>query len=127
MPDLNNQQSRTMQETRTTLAPAEVLEQAKRFFTRRNNIYSTFLEHEGPTYVGFRGQGGEELVIGVDTVDGSTRVTGSTYMFDMQVSRFLGTLPPAPSVTAQVAAVANAASSNAPPAIVSGANGGSAA
>ena len=113
MPDLNNQQSRTMQETRTTLAPAEVLAQAKRFFTRRNNIYSTFLEHEGPTFVGFRGQGGEELLIGVDTVDGATRVTGSTYLFDMQVARFFATLPPAPpapAATNGVAAVAGSGS-----------------
>ena len=127
MPDLNNQQSRTMQETRTTLAPAEVLERAKRFFMRRNNIYSAFLEQEAPTHLGFRGQGGEELLIGVDSVDGVTRVTGSTYLFDMQVSRFFATLPPAPMASTQVAAVANAASSGAPAQAVSGANGGSAA
>jgi hypothetical protein len=32
-----NQSQRTMQEYRSTLPPAEVLSQAKTFFTRRNN------------------------------------------------------------------------------------------
>ena len=48
---------------------------------------------EGPTFCSFRGQGGEEIVIGVAPADGGTRVTGSTYLFDMQVARFLSTLP----------------------------------
>jgi hypothetical protein len=88
---------RTMQEYRTTLAPAEVLAQAKHFFARRNGIYSVFLEHEGPTFAGFRGQGNEELVIGVSPVEGGTLVTGSTYLFDMQVARFFSSMPPLPA------------------------------
>lgn len=89
------QTARTMQEMRTLLQPAEVLARAKEFFTRRNNIYATFLEREGPTFATFRGQGGEEVVVGVSPGgEGSTLVTGSTYMFDMQVARFLATLPP---------------------------------
>ncbi len=43
------------------------------------------------------GWGGEELLIGVRPVDGGTAVTGSTYLFDMQVSRFFAMLPPAAS------------------------------
>ena len=89
-----NQSQRTLQEFRTTLTPAEVLAEAKQFFTRRNNIYATFLDREGPTFVSFRGQGGEELIIAAATQDGATRVTGSTYLFDMQVARFFTTLPP---------------------------------
>ena len=89
-----NQSQRTLQEYRTTLAPAEVLAAAKKFFTRRNSIYATFLDMEGPTFVSFRGQGGEEIVIGVAPEDGATRVTGSTYLFDMQVARFFTILPP---------------------------------
>ena len=85
-----------IQETRTTLAPAEVLAAAKRFFTRRSPIYAAFIEKEGPTYVTFRGQGGEELVIGVRSIEGGTAVTGSTYLFDQQISRFFATLPPVP-------------------------------
>ncbi|HKN68521.1 MAG TPA: hypothetical protein VJW73_19690 [Gemmatimonadaceae bacterium] len=84
---------RTMQEAQTSLAPAEVLAQAKKFFARRSTLYAAFLDMEGPTFVSFRGQGGEEIVIGVAPADGGTRVTGSTYLFDMQVARFLSTLP----------------------------------
>ena len=87
---------RTLQETKTSLPPAEVLARAKQFFTRRNTLYATFLEREGPNFVTFRGQGGEEIVIGVRVADGGTAVTGSTYLFDMQIARFFATLPPYP-------------------------------
>src|SRR5215207_8717630 len=93
---MNSQQSRTLQTTRTTLAPAEVLASAKRFFTRRNNIYAAFPDREGPTFVAMRGQGGEEVLIGVATREGATEVTGSSYIFDQQIARFFATLPPAP-------------------------------
>jgi hypothetical protein len=86
-----------IQETKTTLEAPAVLDAAKRFFTRRNPIYGAFLEKEGPTYVSFRGQGGEELVIGVAPADGGgTLVRGSTYLFDQQIGRFFTTLPPVP-------------------------------
>ena len=78
----------------TTLAPDAVLAAAKGFFARRNPIYAAFLEKEGPNFVTFRGQGGEELVIGVEPVQGGTSVRGSTYLFDAQVGRFFATLPP---------------------------------
>ncbi len=90
---MNQQSSRTIQEATTTLAASEVLASAKRFFSRRLTIYAAFLEKEGPTYMSFRGQGSEELVIGVAPAEGGTRVTGSTYLFDQQVARFLATLP----------------------------------
>ena len=90
---MNQQLDRTLQTTRTSLAPAEVLAAAKRFFTRRNSIYASFLEKEGPTYAAFRGQGGEELIIGVEPAENGTRVTGSTYLFDQQVGRFFASLP----------------------------------
>jgi hypothetical protein len=90
---------RTLQECDTTLAPAEVLARAKSFFANRSTLYAAFLDKEGPTYCSFRGQGGEELVIGVAPAAGGkgTRVTGSTYLFDMQVARFFSTLPPVQS------------------------------
>jgi hypothetical protein len=90
-------------EYRTALAPAEVLGKAKSFFARRNPIYAAFLEKEGPTFVTFRGQGGEELVIGVASVDGGTAVRASTYLFDMQAQRFFAMLPPMASSTEAVA------------------------
>jgi hypothetical protein len=84
---------RTLQEQLTTLAPQDVLARAKTFFPQRNPLYASFLEKEGPTFVTFRGQGGEEVVIAAMPKDGATLVTGSTYLFDMQVARFLSTLP----------------------------------
>jgi len=85
-----------IQEVHTTLSPAQVLAAAKTFFTRRNPIYAAFIEKEGPSYVTFRGQGGEEIVIGVSPSEQGTTVRGSTYLFDAQVSRFFTTLDPVP-------------------------------
>jgi hypothetical protein len=84
---------RTLQEYSTTLSPDNVLERAKNFFSQRNPLYAAFLEREGPGYATFRGQGGEEIVIAATPKDGATLVTGSTYLFDMQVARFFATLP----------------------------------
>lgn len=91
---------RTLQEYRTTLSPAQVLADAKVFFQRRNSLYATFLEQESASHVSFRGQGGEELIIGVTERDGGTLVAGSTYLFDMQVARFFATLPAVEQVSA---------------------------
>jgi hypothetical protein len=93
-------QRRTMQELRTTLTPAEVLHAAKEFFSRRVNIYAAFPERESAAHLTLRGQGGEEIVIGAIPRDGATLVTGASYMFDAQVSRFFSTLPPAAEVVA---------------------------
>jgi hypothetical protein len=90
---MNYQQGRTLQEAITTASPQEVIDDAKRFFTRRNGIYAAFLEKEGPGWANFRGQGGEEIVIGTAPAEGGTRVSASTYLFDQQVARFLSTLP----------------------------------
>lgn len=89
-----NQTQRTLQEYHTTLPPAEVIARAKQFFSRHVNIYAAFIEREGPGYVGFRGQGNEELFIGAVEKDGATLVTGTTYLYDMHVARFFTTLPP---------------------------------
>ena len=94
---------RTLQEYRTTLSPAEVLAAAKGFFSKRNSLYATFLEQESASHVSFRGQGGEELIIGVSERDGATLVTGSSYIFDMQVARFFTTLPSVETGTAVTA------------------------
>jgi hypothetical protein len=94
---MNIQDDRTLQEARTTLSVPEVIEAAKRFFSRRNSLYAAFVEREGPTFVSLRGQGGEEVLIGAAPAkdSGGTLVTGSTYLFDQQVARFFTTLPPA--------------------------------
>lgn len=94
---------RTNQEYRTSLPPAEVLAAAKTFFARRISIYSAFLDEEGPEFVTFRGQGTEEIVIGVTPIEGGTLVRGSTYLYDAQVARFFTTLPPAPATATATA------------------------
>lgn len=83
----------TLQEVTTTLPADEVLTQAKGFFSKRSALYAAFLDKEGPGYCTFRGQGGEEICIAAGASAGGTRVTGSTYLFDMQVARFFATLP----------------------------------
>lgn len=91
--------SNTLQEITTALAPEDVLTRAKSFFANRPSLYSTFIDKEGPGFASFRGQGGEEIIIAVAPgSNGGTRVTGSSYLFDMQVSRFFATLAPAGSV-----------------------------
>lgn len=92
--------SRTVQEHLTPMAPDDVLARATQFFAQRNPLYAAFLEKEGPGFVTFRGQGGEEIVIAAVARDGATLVTGSTYLFDMQVARFLTTLPRVETKTA---------------------------
>ncbi|MEO8563589.1 MAG: hypothetical protein ABI601_16045 [bacterium] len=89
-----NQSQRTLQEYRTTLTPDEVLFAAKQFFLQRSSLYAAFLDREGPTFVSFRGQGGEEVIIAAAPHEGATRVTGSTYLFDQQIARFFTVLPP---------------------------------
>lgn len=96
----------TLQEHVTTLSPDEVLASAKVFFPRRNGIYAAFLDKEGPNYATFRGQGGEEIVIAAQPADAGTRVTGSTYLFDMQLGRFFATLPSVEAPAARAGLVA---------------------
>ena len=91
-----SQRDRTIQETTTALSPADALAAAKRFFSRQNGIYAAFPEQESAKHVTLRGQGGEEVVIAAFAAAGGTRVTGSTYLFDQQVARFLATLAPLP-------------------------------
>ena len=89
-----------LQEITTPMLPADVLAAAKKFFSRRSPIYAAFLEKEGPSYVTFRGQGGEELVIGTSESGSGTRVSGSTYLFDQQIARFFSSLPTVASMAA---------------------------
>jgi len=84
---------RTQQETNTSLDGDSVLSAATDFFANRNGIYAAFVEKSGPTYVAMRGQGGEDVIFGVAELPGGTRVTGSSYLFDQQIARFLSTLP----------------------------------
>lgn len=93
-------QRRTLQEAHTSLGAAEVLRAAREFFARRHSIYAAFVEQESDHHLSLRGQGGEEIAIGVTPAGPNTRVTGASYMFDGQVGRFLATLPPAAATEA---------------------------
>lgn len=80
-------------EATTTLAPAEVIYRAKRFFAERVPLNAAYPEKEGPTFVTLRGQGGEEIALAVWPDALGTRVRASTLLFDQVVDRFLSTLP----------------------------------
>lgn len=84
---------RTLQEFVTSMPPADVLSHARTFFSRHSSLYAVFLEAESETHVAFRGQGGEELIVAATPREGATLVTGSSYIFDMQIARFFTTLP----------------------------------
>ncbi|HYW33023.1 MAG TPA: hypothetical protein VE869_16095 [Gemmatimonas sp.] len=94
---MHQQSSRQLQECTTSLPVADVLSAAARFFTRGNGVYSAFVEKQGPTHIAMRGQGGEELVIAARTTEAGTVVSGSTYLFDAQIARFLDSLPRTPA------------------------------
>ena len=89
----NQQSRRTLQQARTTLTAPAVLAAAREFFARHSGVYSAFLEKEGPTFITLRGQGGEEIALGVSESSGVTAVTATSYMFDQQLARFLASLP----------------------------------
>lgn len=82
-------------ETLTTLDPAAVLEQARRFFAERVPNQAAYPEKTGPSWMTLRGQGGEEIALSARADGGATRVRASTLLFDQGVGRFLSTLPPA--------------------------------
>jgi hypothetical protein len=86
---------RSVQEAVTDATPEQVLAHAKYFFATRPTLYAAFLDKEGPGFCSFRGQGGEEIVIAARPApNGGTQVTASTYLYEMQVARFLSTLSP---------------------------------
>lgn len=91
----NHQRDRTRQQAVTSLSPAQVLAAAREFFARRSGVYAAFPEKEGPGFLTLRGQGGEEIAIGVMQAGSGSAVTASSYMFDQQVAHFLSGLPPA--------------------------------
>lgn len=96
--EMHQQSNRQLQERATSLSVSEVLEAATRFFSRQSGVYSAFVEKQGPSHVVMRGQGGEEVVIGARVTDAGTLVSGSSYLFDAQIARFLDSLPVAAPV-----------------------------
>ncbi len=108
---MHQQSSRQLQSWTTSLSVGDVLDRATQFFTR-GGVYTAYVEKRGPTHLVLRGQGNEELVIGAREVPEGTAVSGSSYLFDQQIARFLNSLPPAvataPASTDSTAAGANA-------------------
>ena len=72
---------------------AEVLRRAKLFFAERVPMQAAFPEKQGPGFLTLRGQGGEEIAIGLTPVPEGTRLRASTLFFDQPLDRFLSTLP----------------------------------
>ena len=95
---MHQQSSRQLQDTLTSLPMDEVLRAATHFFANRSGVYTAFVEEQGPSHVALRGQGGEEIVIGVRDTPAGTAVSGSSYLFDQQIARFFESVPPAPMV-----------------------------
>ncbi len=86
-----------IQETSTDFEPAEVIRQAKEFFTTRFSQYNANVEDESATHITFRLEVGE-LVIGTGLADGRTLVRGSTSRLHHELSQFLTTLSSAEEV-----------------------------
>lgn len=91
---MHQQAARQLQERLTSLAPSAVLDLAVQFFSRQSGVYAAFLEKRGPTHVTLRGQGGEEIALAAWSTEAGTTVSGSSYLFDQQIARFLDALPP---------------------------------
>jgi len=85
----------------TPLSVEEVLSRAKDFFRERVPHYGAYLETEGPTFATFRGQGGEEIAIGVVRAEAGTRVRASSPLYGQAIGRFFSTLPSARSERTQ--------------------------
>lgn len=88
-------------EMTSSLLPEEVLGRAKAFFAERVPHYGAYLEHEGPAYATFRGQGGEEIALAVAPADGGTRVRASSPLYGQAIDRFFSTLPVAPAAVGE--------------------------
>jgi hypothetical protein len=82
-----------IQEVVTDLAPAEVVQRAKEFFTTRFSNRSAFVEEESAGHVKFEIEAGE-VTIGTAERDGRTVVRGSTSRLHNELSRFLMTIAP---------------------------------
>lgn len=89
---MHQQSAKQLQERATALSTNDVLNEAVRFFAR-GGVYSAFPEKRDSKHVVLRGQGGEEVVIAARAFEGGSLVSGSSYLFDQQVARFLDSLP----------------------------------
>jgi len=78
-------------EVRTGLAPEEVIERARAFFTLDSSPYAAFEENSGSSYLKLFLEVGE-IVIGANASDGVTVVRGSASRGEHVLTSFLTTL-----------------------------------
>lgn len=81
-------------ETRTKLAPAEVIERARTFFTLASTPYASFAEKVGDGYLKLFLEVGEIVIGCVPQEDGATLVRGSASRGEHLLTSFLTTLAP---------------------------------
>ena len=82
-----------IQEVETHLSPAEVIEQARSFFSLQFSPYGAFETDASDSHIRFRTEAAD-LTIGVGTRDGKTVVRGSTSRMHHEISQFLATIAP---------------------------------
>jgi hypothetical protein len=83
----------TIHETRTPLAPAEVIERARSFFTHAGTPYAAFAEQAGDGFLKLHLEVGEIVIAALPQGD-STWVRGSASRGAHLLTRFLTTLAP---------------------------------
>ena len=57
----------------TSLSAAEIIDRAKTFFAERVPNQAAYPEKEGPGFVTLRGQGGEEIALGISAAGSGSR------------------------------------------------------
>jgi hypothetical protein len=82
-----------LQEVLTEIAPGEVIDRAREFFTLRFTPYAGFAEESGDTWIKFSTEAGD-VTIGVGKQGERNLVRGSTSRLHHEVSQFLATLAP---------------------------------
>lgn len=82
-----------IQEVETDLAPEEVIEQARTFFSLQFSPYAGFEEDSSESHIRLSSEAGE-ITIGVATRDGRTVVRGSSSRMHHEISQFFATIAP---------------------------------
>ncbi|HEX2077415.1 MAG TPA: hypothetical protein VHG08_06885 [Longimicrobium sp.] len=90
-----------IQEVLTDVAPAEVIQRAREWFTLRLTPYAAFTEDASDHHIRLSTEAGD-LTIGTGTQDGRTLVRGSTSRLHHELSQFLTTLAPPEEVRQNV-------------------------
>ncbi len=90
-----------IQEVLTDVPPADVIQQAREWFTLRLSPYGAFTEEASDQHIKLVNEAGD-VTIGTGTQDGRTLVRGSTSRMHHELSQFLTTLAPPEEVRQNV-------------------------